>query len=446
MKPSLTLMAILFMASSVPWAQVVPAATEPTGLPVSGTLHYDLRYSQIAQFGGGLDGQQRSIFSGDSSYANISKRLPFVMQYGGGYNWTLSGPSTAGNAFQHLSLSQGVVWRKCNFTASDNVSYTFATPTTGFSGVPGTGEPIGGTGSTTPSDQSILALNNRTLDNITTLAFKVNLNYAMTLNLGGTLGEMSFIDSNGQDTRTQTAIAGITRRLNARNSVSGQYSFLHYSYVGASYTTQTNTAQFMFTRQWSRKLTTTAAAGPAWIASSGITNTGSAALPNSSTLFLSASANYQLRRGAASVNFSRGTNGGAGYLLGAKVESVNANFSREFGKNLAVGVTGSYMRTTSLLAAELEYACAVDNVTYFCLVPLNITPVTQAKYGGVQATRKLSRYFNVFANFTAIDQSSSMQITAPNTTSSINRNILNGLYQVISFGIGYSPRETHLKK
>jgi hypothetical protein len=288
MKPSLTLMAILFMFSAAPRAQVVPAATGPTGLPVSGTLRYDLRYSQTSQFGGNQDGQQRSYASGDASYANTSKRLPFVMQYGGGYNWTLSGPSTVGNVFQHLSLSQGMAWRKCNFLASDNVSYTFATPTTGFSGVPGTGEPIGGTGSTTLSDQSILTLNTRTLDNITTLAFKVNLNYATTLNLGGTLGQLRYIDNNGQNMDTLMANAGVTRRLNARNSISSQYSFSRYSYADGSFTSQTNTAQFMYTRQWNRKL-----------------------------------------------------------------------------------------------------------VTYICLVPLNITPVTEAKYGGVQATRKLGRYFGI---------------------------------------------------
>jgi hypothetical protein len=130
-----------------------------------------------------------AIASGDASYANISKRLPFVMQYGGGYNWTLSGPSTVGNVFQHLSLSQGMAWRKWNFTASDNVSYTFATPTTGFSGVPGTGEPIGGTGSTTPSDQSIFTLNTRTLDNITTLAFgQLGSTMQRRSTLGGTYG------------------------------------------------------------------------------------------------------------------------------------------------------------------------------------------------------------------------------------------------------------------
>jgi membrane peptidoglycan carboxypeptidase len=64
----------------------------------------------------------------------------------------------------------------------------------------------------------------------------------------------------------------------------------------------------------------------------------------------------------------------------------------------------------------------------------------------VQATRKLGRYFNVFVNYTAIDQSSNLQTAVPNTPLSYNTNILNGLNQVMSFGIGYSPREMRFRK
>jgi len=447
-------MAILFTFIATTRAQVAPATTGhtglptgPNGLPVSGTLRYNLRYSQTAQFYGGAGGDvQMSIVSGDASYANISKRLPFSMQYGGGYGWTLSGPPSAGNVFQHLSVSQGVGWHKSNFMVSDNVSYSFETPTTGFSGVPGTGGTITGSGTTTTPDQTILALNTRSLDNTTTIGFGQTLNHATTLNLGGSWGEMLFIDNNGQNTEMLMANAGLTRRLDARDSASGQYSFSQFNYSSTGYTTQTSTAQFGVTRQWNPKLTTTASVGPAWITNSGIPITGSTALPNITTVFFSASVNYQMLHGASSLSYSHGNNGGAGYFLGAKVDSVNANFSRAYGKNLTIGVTGSYMRTASLLAAEFEYACTTNDGTTTCLVPLNITPVTDAIFGGVQATRKMGRYLNVFANYTAVEQSSNTQISVPNTPLNSNASILSGINQVISFGIGYSPREKRLKK
>ena len=366
-----------------------------------------------------------------------------------------AGPPSAGNVFQHLSLSQGMVGRKWSLAASDNISYTFEAPTTGFTGVPGTGEPISGSGPTTPPDQTILTLNTRTLDNITTLTFTDKLNYATTLSLGGSLGQMHYIDNNGQNMETLTANTGVTRRLNAFNSVSGQYSYSRYSYADGSFTSQINTARFGVTHQWSRQLTTTVSAGPAWIAGSGISSTGGIALPNSMMLSLDASANYRLRRETAGLDYFHGNNGGAGYLLGAKIDNINANFSREFGKNLTVGATGSFMRTSSLFGDEfIAYCLNSDGTISQCTVQVSSTPVTDARYGGVQATRKLGRYLNIFVSYTAIDQSSNLQtnvqIISGCTTSpcsvSVNTNILNGLDQVISFGIGYSPREMHFRK
>jgi hypothetical protein len=424
MKPSHTLLAIILAANAATRAQVVPAAIGPastgesSGLPVSGTLHYSVRYAQTAQFGGNQGGQQMSYATGDASYANTGKRLPFSMQYGGGYGRAWAGPPSAGNVFQHLSLSQGMVGRTWNLMVSDNVSYTFETPTTGFSGVPGTGEPIGGPGTTIPPDQTILTVNTRSVDNMTTLGFGHQLDSATTLNLGGSSGQMRYIDQNGQNIDTWMADTGVTRRLNARNSFSGQYSFSRFNYVSSiqvanaaqiSYS-QANSVQFSLSRQWNPHLLTSASVGPQWISSS-----NSAIIPSSTRISVNASASETLRYGTASLIYSHGTSGGSGYMLGAESDIVMANFGRSIGKNLTVGVTGSYMRTAGL----------------------SNSGVTTGEYGGAQATRKLGRYFNVFASYTAVDQSSSL-LNAPN--------VLNTLSQTIGFGIGYSPREIRLKK
>jgi hypothetical protein len=63
--------------------------------------------------------------------------------------------------------------------------------------------------------------------------------------------------------------------------------------------------------------------------------------------------------------------------------------------------------------------------------------VTNGVYGGAAATRRLGRYITIFANYTATEQSSS---------SALPTNAISGLSQVIGFGIGYSPREMHLRK
>lgn len=423
--PSLTMMAILIAACAGIGAQEIPSApsvadsTSPFGLAPGGTLQYSLRYSEASSLGGNLGNQQQSIASGDASYSDLSKRLPFSLQYGGGYGWAWAGTPEPGNIFQHLTISQGFVWRTWNLTASDNVSYTFQTPTTGFSGVPGTGEPIGGSGSTTAPNQTILAVNTRSLNNITTASAGYRLDHATTMNFGGTAEELLFIDNNGQNMNTLAANASVSRRLNARNSVSGAYSYSRFNYGQVAITQanlpqisygQTNSLQVSFSRQWTPKFSTSGSIGPQWVSSS-----NSAILPTSTRYTASASASEIFRSGGAGITYNHGVTGGAGYMLGAENDTIGANFTHAFGKNLTIGATGSYMRTVGLTGSGAIHG----------------------EYGGVQATRRLGRYFNAFASYTATDQSTSLLNTP---------NVLNSLSQVIAFGIGYSPREKRFKR
>jgi hypothetical protein len=412
-------MAIFFAACAGAHAQVAPAATGP-GLPVSGNLNYSLRYSQTAEFGAALGDWQTSDASASVGYANSNTRLPFKLNYGGGYTWTLAGPTYSTGLFQNLLLSQGIVWRKWSVVASDDVSYRPQAPTIGFSGIPGTGEPIGGSGTGTPSSQSILTVNTHTVDNLANGELEHILNYATTLSAGGDSELLRYPDGNGLDTDTQRANAGLTRRLNARNSLSGQYMFSRYSYPGSSLTFETNSGFLHFKREWNRKITTDVSIGPQWVSSS-----DSAIMPSSTKVAVNAAVNYQFRFTSASLSYNRGANGGAGYMLGSESNNVSANFSREFGRDLTIGITGSYMRSSGLQNTGLQHS-GVTNA---------YNGVINAKYGGAQATRKLGRYLTVFASYSAIDQSSS---------SSLPINVLNQLEQVIGFGIGYSPRETRL--
>jgi len=106
MKASSTLLAVFLVAGAAARAQVVPAVEGPTGLPVSGTLHYDLRYTQTAQFYGGLT-EQMGTASGEAAYANTSAVLPFAMVYSGGDTWTLSGPSEETGVFSTCWFHKG---------------------------------------------------------------------------------------------------------------------------------------------------------------------------------------------------------------------------------------------------------------------------------------------------------------------------------------------------
>ncbi len=411
MKMTFKFLALLFTVAAAAHAQVVPEATGP-GLPISGKLHYNLHYSQIAYLISKPGDSESAVLSGNADYANNGERLPFTMTFGGGYSWNLAGISYGNGLFENLLLSQGIVRRSWNIQLRDNVSYRKEAPITGFSGVPGTGEPIGQPSPTPPSDQTILTLNTRTVSNVVNGEFEHRLNYATSLSAGGGSELLRFPDGNGLDINTQTANAMLTRRLNARSSLSGQYQFFDFSYPGnnlalAISSLETSTALFGYQRQWNRQISTNASVGPEWVES-----LNSAVTPSSTRVSGSATVDGQFRFGSAGLNYSHSTGGGGGFMAGAEIDSVDANFSRQFERKLTIGLTGGYRRISALSSGEIN-----------------------GKFGAAMATWRLGRYFSAFANYTATDQSTSYSLPA---------NVLTNVWQEISFGVGYSSREKRL--
>jgi hypothetical protein len=401
MKFILSLAMLLFAFCVAASAQVAPAATGG-----GATLSYVFRYSQTVETGTALGTWQTVIPSASVDYANGAGRLPFSLNYVGGYTGTISGPTFGTGFFQRLLISQGIVWRKWNATVSDDVSYTPSTPTTGFSGIPGIGEPVEGSGP--PSDQSILTLKTHVVNNVASGNVSHSLNYATTFSAGCSSELRRYPDANGLNINQLMANAQLTRRLNARNSLLGTYSFSQFSYPDFSFSFQSNAVLFGLKRSWNPKITSSMSAGPEWKGSS-----NSAVVPSSMTVAANADVIYQYRFVTASLTYARAANNGGGDLFGAESDSVIANYTREFGKKLTLGVTGDYRHLSGL----------INN------------GVTNSKFGGAQATRKFGRHFTGFANYTVIDQSSSSPLPA---------NALTSLVQVFGFGISYTPQKTHL--
>lgn len=424
MKMRIEFAIILLSACSWAGAQVVPAATGPGGPLVSGNLSYSLRYSQTAllygsnQVTGG--NQVTSIASANVEYADSNERLPFSLNYGGGYMSSISGPSLGTGVFQHLVVSQGLVEPRWNVTVRDDVSYTPEAPTTGFSGVPGTGEPISGSGVPSSSSESILTLNTRTLSNTASATVGYMLDYATTMDVGGGYELLNFPDGNGLDSNGADGSVGVSRRYSARTSISGQYLYSHFSFDAAPYSGgaagsfDTSSVSFEYKHNWSRQFTTDVTIGPQWTSGS-----DNALVPPTKGVMVRASVNYQFRNESASVSYNRGISGMIGYMPSGTIDSVNGNLSRTFERTLTVGATGTYFRT----------------------VPLgNVGTATDAWFSGAQISQRLGRYLNARASYTAVDQSSGLSGSTPQA------NVLNQLYQVISFGISYSPREPRVSQ
>jgi hypothetical protein len=421
MKTTLTLLAFLITVCAAADGQVAPAATAGVG-----NLSYSMRYAETADFySGGQGNYQIGVASGDLEYQNGNERLPFFMSFGGGYGFNITGVAAYGTGpYESLFLRQRIVGRDWNLTLGDNESYLPEAPTTGFTGVPGTGEPVGGTNPAPTSSQTILTVNTQVINNNATGRFEYDISHVTSLSAGGGSELLSYPDGNGLDTNTLTGNAILTQRLSARDSLLGKYEYSHYNYPSANETYGTNfgtnTLLFGYQRQWSRNLNLRAEVGPEYISGS---NTGAAnpvataanpaTVPNSITTAANAAINYKFGLTTANATFYRQVNGGGGYLIGGMSDSVQGGVSKEFGRNFTFALTGGYFRTDAL----------------------NSLQQTDAKFGEAQASMRIGRNMIVFANYTGTDQTSNFALPT---------NVLNQLLQVVGFGIGYSFGEPNV--
>jgi hypothetical protein len=407
MKSTLILLAFVLAVGATVDAQVAPAATGGAA-----TLSYVFRLSQTDVFGP-LGNWQTIVPSASVDYSNGGTRYPFNLNYGGGYTATINGPTYETGLFQHLLLSQGIDWHKWRVTVNDDVSYTPQAPTTGFTGIPGIGEPVGGE---PPSDQSILTLKTHVVNNLAGVNVNHPFNYATTFNAGMTSELRRYPDGNGLNINQLMANASVSRRLDARNSLTGNFTFSQFSYPDADFSFHSDAVEFGFTRAWNAKISSSISAGPEWKGSS-----DSAVVPSSMTVAANADVIYQYRFVTASLTYARGASNGGGYLFGAETDTVSANYTQKFGRKLTIGLTGDFRRTAGLINDG----------------------ETNSKYGAVQVTRSFGRHYSAFASYTAIDQSSSLNLS-PGLTLPPQANILTNLLQVVGFGVSYTPQRTHL--
>jgi hypothetical protein len=240
------------------------------------------------------------------------------------------------------------------------------------------------------------------LDNSVTGSVSHPLNFATRVTLDGAYDLLRFPDGNGTDGDTVTAAGGLQFRINARNLVQTQYHFSQFTYPSFNTTFTVDSGTVGIDRSWTRELSSRIFVGPALIASSGGT-------PAATSLQITGAANidYHSRSNSASLMYSREASGGSGYLPGSKNDSLQGLLSRGTGRTLTFGVDAGYRRQSGLAG----------------------TAIVNSEYGGVQITRRLGRSISFFANYTAVNQS---------TSSPLGSNVLNALMQLTSVGVSYS--------
>jgi hypothetical protein len=398
MKAWLALLAVPAASCSTLHAQVAPA-----GSGVATNFSYVVRYAQTAHFGGGLGNWQNATPSGEVDFRNGHRKTPFSLIYTGGYTWTLTGPTQYSTGFfQRLSLHQVLSNEKWKASFGNDVSYRPEAPFTGFSGIPGTGEPIGAP--SPPPSQSVLVLGTHALDNLASGELMRVLSPAYSVSVGANYDLLLFPDSNGLDTNHLSAHTELARRVSRRSSVFGAYIFNIFSYPDVSLTTNANVVMAGYDHAFSRRLHVNLSAGPGWVTSS-----NSNVVPASTIVNANAGLDYQMPAGSAFVRYDRSTSGGSGYMLGQLADTVDAGYSRVFARTFTAEVVGGYRR----------------------IQPLNKSAVIQSEIGAVQGSWRFGERLSGFANYTVVTQAS---------TGPLPPNAVSGPLQIISFGIAYGMR------
>lgn len=419
----------LAVSTFAPLAKAQDATAPPPPLPsmlgfqlpqIGGDVTYALTASQtfVHGYNGGSANVSSSNISGDLAYASTSPTHPFGLIYSGGYLGSESSllPSSA---FQNLALSQEFRGRKWDVVADDTVSYLPESPVGGLSGIAGIGD-LG-----VPSTQvggytgpGILTNFDTRVSNVVGVSAQRNFTGDTGAHVSGNYSIERFLENNGvdyssYDNNMYEAAAGLNHRINARNTIGAEYQYSDFSYDNEPFSFVSNGVNFEYSHHWSPRFVLDVSAGPQFNSSSTFPST-------QTNLAASASLAYTGERSMWSASYTRGTNAGSGVVQGTIADSVGVTAERRLSRVWDASANVSYTHSSSLPSLVFP--------------PFTIEGVVAA----VQVTHSIGRSFSAFGSYTLERQTTS--------GTSITSLAFNGLQQVFSAGITYSPSSHHLGK
>jgi hypothetical protein len=438
---SLMLMAAVMSLSPVLYGQATPTAeatlstggtslTPSLGKAISdGEIHYSLSAGEIFSHGAfyGPGTTYTTNLSGAVGFSSRSERQPFSMLISSGLLLTPNGAPTV-QTYQNAMVSQMFSTHRWIFGVNDSVSFLPQSPTTGYSGVAGVGDVGTIQGPAQGPAGGILTNYGKRVSN--SLAGSVERMLTASTSVSGMANWtiFRFLDGPGLDTDGISSSVSLNHRLSGRTTVSGSAAYSIYTY--GQYTSsdplnlsgvsiQTRGLSLSFTRLMTHTITLTASGGPQSISSS-----DKVLIPSTTTGAGSIGLSYVHKLWSASLNYSRGFNGGSGVQQGAISDNVGGSVSRPFGRDWAASVMGSYSHNSAVVASQFNHL-------------LGISQNYNSVFGGVQTTRRLTQHVSGYFSYTVTAQtgSSSNPVSAVPT-------VFNGVGHVISLGVSWAPRST----
>jgi hypothetical protein len=381
---------------------------------VNGTLAFSLSAAEDITLGYDTTNKTSlsTSISGNVAFLSPSVVRPFSLIYSGGYLANSSGQSSS--FFQNIGVAQTFNTKNWSFDLADTLRYTPDTPSVGLSGIPGQGD-IGISQDGTTA-QGVLTPFAERLDNSATGSATRRLTGSTAIAANGSYSIERFLNSpNGIETNQYGFSVGATHRLDARRSLTANYSFSQSSFTTANSSFISQGVNIGYRWQWTRKIFFSGTVGPERDSSASTTGTGPS-ISYAATAQVSYAGNPTSGTTAA-LSYSRASNNGSGVSFGARTDSVGVTATRRLAR---------YLQS----AAQLTYARSVG-LQVISAASLN----TQSVVFGGQLNSALSRFLSIYASYSAQHQSYQ--------GSALALGPLNGLQQTIAFGMTYSPSSLH---
>ncbi len=397
-----------------------------------GEIHYSLSAGEVIQHGlySGSGFDSSTNLSGSVGYSKSSERAPFSLLFSGGLLLTSQSEAKV-QTYQNASISQSyAITSRMNFFVADSVSYIPQSPTTGYSGIAGTGDLGTIQGPAQGPAGGILTNYGRRISN--SLSGGLERTFTAATSVSGSAGWdiLRFVDGIGVDTTDISGNVALNHRLNGRTSVSGNvtYSIFTYGSYGSvsdplglsNLSIQARGANIVVTRLISHSLSVSASGGPQFINSS-----NSTLVPAKTTGAGSVNVTYSRKVTSASVSYVRGASGGSGVQQGSISDAVSAAVSRSYGRDWQGSITGNYTHSQALITNQ--------QLNHF----LGVSGSYDSVFGGVQVSRRLGLHSSVYGTYTLQHQSSGDN---PTTSPSV----FSGTSNIFSIGVSWTPRSTRL--
>ena len=404
----------LCFAARQSFAQALPAG-EPEALSqgfelprVAGTLRYSLRLNQtFVPATSGRETYFTTNGSGDLGYISKSTRRPFSMVYSGGYIASTGGQPSS--LFQNLALSQVVRWKRWTFIISDAASYLPESPVAGLAGIAGLGD-LGNAPIQVGSDlgEAVQSQYAPRITNTASASVNRSLTGKTSVFVTAEYKKQHFTKggTSGLDNDYESGSGAVSHRIDGRSDVSANFAYSRFNYprFGATYRTQG--ATISYSRLFSRTLTGNFSGGPQYSQTFGV--------PASLSYQASAAISYTRLHNNLTASFVRSVNSGSGVATASRGNSFKLLASRKLGRYSSASAYVAYSKTDTL-PTLVQTRFAGDTLV-----------------GAIQGSRSISRTLSTYGSYTI-----QRQLTAQNA---LGTNSLNGIRQMLAFGITYSPR------